>query len=45
MAKTRARLDAAGVGQWETSEDAAARMAALAKLRGELPSDAARRAG
>lgn len=45
MAETRARLDKAGVGQWETAEEAAARMIALARLRGELPSEPQRRAG
>ncbi|PZS37340.1 MAG: hypothetical protein DLM62_19775 [Pseudonocardiales bacterium] len=45
MAETRARLDEAGVGQWETADEAAARMAALARLRGELPAEAQRRAG
>ncbi len=45
MAETRARLDKAGVGQWETADEAAARMAALARLRGELPAEPHRRAG
>lgn len=45
MAQTRARLDKAGVGQWETADEAAARMAALARLRGELPAEPQRRAG
>ncbi|MDQ2880138.1 MAG: hypothetical protein M3Y48_02495 [Actinomycetota bacterium] len=39
MAETRARLDKAGVGQWETADEAVARMAALARLRGELPAE------
>ncbi|MBV9140702.1 MAG: hypothetical protein JO115_07270 [Pseudonocardiales bacterium] len=43
MADTRARLDKAGVGQWETADEAAARIAALARLRGELPGDEVRR--
>ncbi|HEX4102562.1 MAG: hypothetical protein WA731_03580 [Pseudonocardiaceae bacterium] len=37
MAQTRARLDKAGVGQRETADEAAARMTALARLRGQLP--------
>lgn len=46
MAQTRARLDKDGVGQWETADEAAARMAALARLRGcELSGKAQRRAG
>lgn len=45
MAETRARLDKAGVGQWETADEAAARMTALARLRGELPAESQRRAG
>ncbi len=45
MAATRARLDKAGVGQWETADEAAARMTALARLRGELPTEPQRRAG
>jgi hypothetical protein len=45
MAETRARLDNAGVGQWETADEAAARMIALARLRGELPAEPQRRAG
>lgn len=45
MAETRARLDKAGVGQWETADEAAARMAALARLRAELPAEPQRRAG
>jgi hypothetical protein len=45
MAETRARLDKAGVGQWESSDEAAARMAALARLRGERPAEPQRRAG
>lgn len=45
MAETRARLDKAGVGQWETAEEAAARMIALARLRGELPAEPQRRTG
>lgn len=45
MAETRARLNAARVGQYETADEALARMAALAKLRGEPPPEAARRAG
>ncbi len=45
MAETRARLDKAGVGQWETADEAAARMAALARLRGEPPTEPQQRAG
>ncbi|MGH3685622.1 MAG: hypothetical protein ACRDRU_27760 [Pseudonocardiaceae bacterium] len=45
MAETRARLDKAGVGQRETTDEAAARMAALARLRGKLPVEPQRRAG
>jgi hypothetical protein len=45
MAETRTRLDKAGVGQWETAEEAATRMAALARLRGERPAEPQRRAG
>ncbi|MBV9013479.1 MAG: hypothetical protein JO272_15810 [Pseudonocardiales bacterium] len=45
MAETRVRLDKAGVGQWETPDEAAARIAALARLRGELPGEVQRRAG
>ena len=45
MTETRARLDKAGVGQWETADEAAARMAALARLRGKLPTEPQRRAG
>lgn len=45
MAETRARLDKAGVGQWETAEEAAARMAALARLRTDAPADPWRRTG
>ena len=43
MAQTRARLDKAGVhgresGAWiQTADEAAARMTALARLRGQLP--------
>jgi hypothetical protein len=44
MAQTRTRLDEAGVGQWETADEAAARMTALARLRGQLPSEPQRRA-
>ncbi|MGH3865650.1 MAG: hypothetical protein ACRDQ4_05830 [Pseudonocardiaceae bacterium] len=44
MAQTRTRLDKAGVGQWETADEAAARMSALARLRGELPVEPQRRA-
>jgi len=45
MAATRARLDDAGVGAYETAEENAGRMAALARLRGEVPPDSQRRAG
>jgi hypothetical protein len=45
MTETRARLDRAGVGRCETADEAADRMAALARLRGELPSEPQRRAG
>lgn len=45
MAETRARLDKAGVGRLETADEAAARMAALARLRGEPPAESRRRAG
>jgi hypothetical protein len=45
MAETRTRLDMAGVGQWETADEAAARMTALARLRGQLPTEPQRRAG
>lgn len=45
MAEARAELD--GIGFWkpETADEAAARMAALARLRGEVPGEHARRAG
>lgn len=45
MSETRARLDQAGVGQWETADEAAARMTALARLRGKLPAEPQHRAG
>lgn len=45
MAETRTRLDKAGVGLWETAEEATARMAALARLRNEPPAEPRRRAG
>jgi hypothetical protein len=45
MAETRARLDKVGVGQRETADEAAARMAALARLRTELPAEPPRRTG
>lgn len=45
MADTRARLDKAGIGHWETTDEAAARIAALARLRGALPVEVQRRAG
>lgn len=45
MAETRARLDKAGVGQWENADEAAARMTALARLRGKLPAESRRRTG
>ncbi len=45
LAEARAELD--GIGFWkpETADEAAARMAALARLRGEMPGEHARRAG
>ncbi|MBA2472217.1 MAG: hypothetical protein H0V41_08265 [Pseudonocardiales bacterium] len=45
MAQTRTRLGKAGVGQWETADEAAARMTALARLRGRLPAEPQRQAG
>ncbi|MGA9308783.1 MAG: hypothetical protein WBV74_00215 [Pseudonocardiaceae bacterium] len=45
MAQTRTRLDKAGVGQWETADEAAARITALARLRGQLPAEPQWRAG
>ena len=45
MAETRARLDKAGVGRWETADEAAARMTALARLRSEPPAESRRRTG
>lgn len=45
MTEARAELD--GVGFWkpETADEAAARLAALARLRGEVPGQRSRRAG
>jgi len=45
MAATRGRLDEAGVGTYETAEERAVRMAALARLRGESRPEPGRRAG
>lgn len=45
MAETRTRLDKAGVGQYETAEEAVARMASLPRLRSELPAEPRQRAG
>lgn len=45
MAATRGRLDEAGVGAYETAEEKAIRMAALARLRGESPPEPQRRVG
>ncbi|MGH3822536.1 MAG: hypothetical protein ACRDRA_06810 [Pseudonocardiaceae bacterium] len=45
MTETRARMEKAGVGQWESVEETVARMAALAQLRGELPTEPRQRAG
>jgi hypothetical protein len=45
MAETRTRLDNARVGRWETAEEAAARMAALARLRTDASAEPWRRTG
>ncbi len=45
VAATEAELAAAGVGEFETPDEAAARLAVLARLRGEASTDDTRRAG
>ncbi|MGH3982386.1 MAG: hypothetical protein ACRDST_06795 [Pseudonocardiaceae bacterium] len=44
-AQARAELDAIGFWKPETAEERAARLEALARLRGEVPSQTRRRAG
>jgi hypothetical protein len=45
MAATRGRLDEAGIDAYETAEERAVRMAALARLRGESRPEPGLRAG
>jgi hypothetical protein len=45
MAEARAELEAIGFWTPETAEETAARVAALARLRGEIPDQTQRRAG
>lgn len=45
MAEARAELETIGFWKPETAEERAARLAALARLRGEVPDQTRRRAG